>query len=276
MHTHAQEVHSGERFEFGKNWSRFLSVLDEDRIAEAERSLRRMLECDSLEGQSFLDIGSGSGLFSLAARRLGARVLSLDYDPQSVGCTAELRRRFFPDDPDWTIREGSVLDEDMIASLGQFDVVYSWGVLHHTGNLQLALEYSAERVRRGGRYFIALYNDQGGQSRLWRHVKKLYCRGGVSRVVVVAVFFPLFVAAGLVLDLVNLTVPWKRYTGYKRSSRGMSVMYDWIDWLGGYPFEVAKPEEILEFGRARGMRLIKLRTVNGLGNNEFVFVKESD
>src|SRR4030095_3019870 len=93
---HAGEVARGERFEFGENWSRFLAALDDERIAEAENSLRLMLETAPLAGKSLLDIGSGSGLFSLAARRLGARVHSLDFDPRSVACTAELRRRYFP------------------------------------------------------------------------------------------------------------------------------------------------------------------------------------
>src|ERR1044072_2056758 len=109
--THASEVAGGERFEFGKNWARFLELLDEGRIRSAEESLRTMLEVESLEGKSFLDIGSGSGLFSLAARRLGARVRSFDYDPRSVACARELRRRYFPDAGGWTIEEGSALDK---------------------------------------------------------------------------------------------------------------------------------------------------------------------
>src|SRR5919112_3443292 len=128
MSAHAIEVGRGERFEFGENWSRFLAVLDDARIRKAEKSLQQMLGVESLEGKSFLDIGSGSGLFSLAARRLGARVHSFDYDPQSVACTRELRRRFFADDEDWKVEEGSALDEAYVRSLGQFDTVYSWGV----------------------------------------------------------------------------------------------------------------------------------------------------
>ena len=92
------EVARGERFEFGKNWGRFLAVLNDERISEAEASLKSMLKVEGLTGKSFLDIGSGSGLFSLAARRLGARVHSFDYDPQSVACTAELKRRYFEGD----------------------------------------------------------------------------------------------------------------------------------------------------------------------------------
>src|SRR5438874_10370928 len=137
---HAGEVASGERFEFGRNWSAFLVVLDEERIAKAEDSLREMLEMDSLEGKTFLDIGSGSGLFSLAARRLGAKVHSFDFDSNSFACTQELRNRYFAGDPDWSVEQGSALDADYVASVGKFDIVYSWGVLHHTGRMWRALE----------------------------------------------------------------------------------------------------------------------------------------
>jgi 2-polyprenyl-6-hydroxyphenyl methylase/3-demethylubiquinone-9 3-methyltransferase len=127
MTQHATEVASGERFEFGRNWERFLRTLNDEKIAEAVKSLKDMLETESLAGKSFLDIGSGSGLFSLAARRLGARVHSFDYDPHSVACTAELKRRYFPHDDSWTVESGSALDASYLRSLGQFDVVYSCG-----------------------------------------------------------------------------------------------------------------------------------------------------
>lgn len=174
MAQHTLEVQSGERFEFGKNWARFLGALNEERIAQARKSLSERLELETLPGKTFLDIGSGSGLVSLAARRLGARVHSFDYDPHSVNCTRELKRRYFPDDPQWTIEEGSALDNDYLRSLGTFDVVYSWGVLHHTGDMWTALDNVAPLVREGGILFISLYNDQGTASRRWKKTKKLY------------------------------------------------------------------------------------------------------
>src|SRR5450432_3200778 len=131
MTQHAAEVASGERFEFGKNWAAFLAGMNDARIAAGEQSLREMLQIDSLQGKTFLDIGSGSGLFSLAARRLGAKIQSFDYDPASVACTRELKARYYPEDENWTVASGSVLDADYVNSLGRFDVVYSWGVLHH-------------------------------------------------------------------------------------------------------------------------------------------------
>ena len=133
MNRHQSEINAGERFKFGANWARFLTMLDDERIKKAEESLKGMLRVESLAGKRFLDAGSGSGLFSLAARRLGAVVYSFDYDPQSVACTHELKWRYFPDDNEWTVEEVSVLDRDYLGRLSQFDVEYSWGHAHVAG-----------------------------------------------------------------------------------------------------------------------------------------------
>lgn len=265
------------RFEFGRNWQRFLRVLDEARIAEAEKSLRNMLEAENLNGRSFLDVGCGSGLFSLAARRLGAqKVHSFDFDPQSVACARELKRRYFPDDERWTIEPGSALHPGYLAGLGTFDIVYAWGVLHHTGDMWKAMENVTPLVRKGGRLFVALYNDQGGTSRCWKTVKKLYNQRLPGPIFVASIFIPLFVVKGFVGDLSRMQNPFLRYREYKKK-RGMSIAHDWLDWLGGYPFEVAKPEEVFEFYRKRGFNLVKLKTAGGtLGNNEFVFMRCAD
>lgn len=271
---HALEVQRGERFDFGANWWRFLEVLDEDRIRLAEASLARMLGTRDLGGRDFLDIGSGSGLSSLAARRLGARVHSFDYDPQSVACTGELKRRYFPDDSGWIAERGSALDEAYLTRLGKFDVVYSWGVLHHTGDMWRALGLVAKLVKPGGILFISIYNDQGARSPVWRKLKRLYCSGASGRVLVSGIVLPWWILRGLAVDAVQLRNPLARYRGYGRN-RGMSVLHDWRDWLGGYPFEYAKPEAIFAFYRDRGFRLMDLTTVGGsLGCNEFVFISD--
>lgn len=270
---HATEVASGERFEFGRNWARFLETLNEERIEKAEESLKDMLGLGSLEQRTFVDIGSGSGLFSLAARRLGARVHSLDYDTYSVGCTQELRRRFYPDDPDWTVEQASVLDGDHMRSLGCFDIVYSWGVLHHTGSMWAALANVAPLAKAGGYLFVAIYNDQGKTSKRWLRMKKAYNRlpSGLRFLVL----WPAAVKLWWRRHLKDLLVgrPGKSWREYKRL-RGMSAWADIVDWVGGYPFEVAKPEEIFDFYRQRGFNLIRLKTEGGdLGCNEFVFRK---
>ena len=262
------------RFAFGANWSRFLHVLDDERIARAEESLRTMLGLERLDGRTFLDVGCGSGLFSLAAMRLGAaRVHSLDYDAQSVACAAELARRYFPGDARWTIARGDATDREAMLALGMWDIVYSWGVLHHTGRMWHALENAALMVKPGGTLFISIYNDQGRTSRWWTAVKRTYNRGAAGKLLVSSAFVPYFAGRWLAADLVRMRNPLRRYREY-RSHRGMSAWYDWHDWLGGYPFEVARPDEIFAFYAARGFVLQRLKTCGGgLGCNEFVFTR---
>lgn len=275
MSQHTLEVAQGERFEFGKNWSRFLTLLNEQRIVEAESSLKQMLECADLHGKSFLDIGSGSGLFSLAAHRLGARVHSFDYDPHSVACTAELKRRYFPNDAEWTVESGSALDTEYIKRLGLFDIVYSWGVLHHTGQMWQALSNAQLPVAPGGKLFIAIYNDTGSQSARWKWIKRTYNE------------LPTFLRAPYSLAMIApdeaksalrslVTLKFGEYvrswTSYDQN-RGMNRWRDIIDWVGGYPYEAAKPDEIFEFYHKQGFMLEKMKCTGGLGCNEFVFVR---
>jgi 2-polyprenyl-3-methyl-5-hydroxy-6-metoxy-1,4-benzoquinol methylase len=270
---HSAEVAQGERFRFGANWQRFLSTLNARRIEEAELSLRTMLGVLDLAGKRFLDIGCGSGLFSLAARRLGATVHSFDYDPQSVACTLELKRRYCREDNFWTVEEGSVLDENYVRKLGSFDIVYSWGVLHHTGAMFAALSNARIPVKVGGHLYIAIYNDEGSKSKLWAKVKRLYCSSVAARLLVVSVFVPWFTLRAASASLLIYKNPWMYFTEY-RTRRGMSVYHDWIDWLGGYPFEVAKPEQIFLLYRDANFTLRNLITTNRMGCNEFLFRKE--
>jgi 2-polyprenyl-3-methyl-5-hydroxy-6-metoxy-1,4-benzoquinol methylase len=273
--AHSVEVERGERFRFGANWQRFLSAVNDQRIAQAEQSLRLMLGITDLTGKRFLDLGCGSGLFSLAARRLGAEVRSFDYDPQSVACTATLKNRYFPGDSSWTVEEGSALDEKYVRGLGYFDYVYSWGVLHHTGAMETALGNARIPVKAGGYLYIAIYNDQGFKSKFWAAIKRAYCRGPLGKFTITAIFVPYFTLQSVALSVLKYKNPWAYFTEY-RSRRGMSIYHDWIDWLGGYPFEVAKPEQILRFYRSAGFALIDLITTNRMGCNEFLFQKNHD
>lgn len=266
-----------DRFAFGENWKAFLETLDDARIDQAVDSLTQMLGMDSLEGTTFLDIGSGSGLFSLAAHRMHAKVRSFDFDDASVGCTSELKSRFADSQLDWQVQQGSVLDESMMNSLGTFDVVYSWGVLHHTGDMNRAIELAADRVDEGGMFFIAIYNDQGGASRRWLKIKQLYNRLPKWLrplwVVAVAAWYELKFAAARLVRLKN-PLPFADWRA-KKQDRGMSAWHDWVDWVGGLPFEVATPEQIIVPLRRKGFVLENLKTVgNGWGCNEFVFRRE--
>jgi 2-polyprenyl-3-methyl-5-hydroxy-6-metoxy-1,4-benzoquinol methylase len=278
--VHEIEVKRGERFRFGKNWTRFLSHLTNARIGLAEQSLRTYLDAGRLDGKSFLDVGSGSGLFSLAARRLGARVHSFDYDPQSVACTRELKRRYFPDDQDWMIEEGSVLDQGFLRRLGQFDIVYSWGVLHHTGAMWEALENVKSLVPVGGKLFIAIYNDQGEITDRWARVKQTYnaLPGPIASLYAWAIIarteFPRFRARLIAGQFKDWLHTWTRYD--RLAMRGMSRWLDEIDWVGGYPYERAKIEQVVDVCAKDGFRLNKLvDRSSGTGCNEFVFTRKA-
>jgi 2-polyprenyl-3-methyl-5-hydroxy-6-metoxy-1,4-benzoquinol methylase len=265
-----------DRFAFGTNWRHFLTHLDDQRIAEAERSLQDMLNVTTLKDQRFLDIGCGSGLFSLAAMRLGAaHVHSFDYDPESVDCARALKRQFYPADPRWTIDQGDVLDPAFVATLAaeRWDIVYAWGVLHHTGNLWLALQHVADLVPSQATLFLSIYNDQGTRSRIWRLIKKTYNQGRMRRMAIQGIFIPYFVTRSFVMELLRGHNPLGVYRNYQHA-RGMSRVHDWYDWLGGYPFEVAHPDEIFAFHRSRGFVLDRLKSrAMGLGCNEYVFHK---
>lgn len=272
----ATEVARGERFAFGRNWRGFIEGVDEARIVAAERSLRDLFGQDEFAGQSFLDVGCGSGLFSLAAWRLGARVRSFDFDADSVACARELRERFADGDTSrWALGHGSVLDHAFMEGLGTFDRVYAWGVLHHTGDLWRALENVLLPLAPGGSLCVALYNDQGLRSDLWWAVKRVYCASLPGRALISAALVPGFLAAYAAADLLRGRSPLRRHREHC-DWRGMSVSRDIVDWLGGYPFQVSSADEVSDFFRVRGLRRVKLETCGGSsGNNEFVFARPS-
>ncbi|HVE73834.1 MAG TPA: class I SAM-dependent methyltransferase [Mycobacteriales bacterium] len=264
------------RFAFGENWRDFSSGIGAEQVTAAQDGIRRLLGTDDLTGKTFLDVGCGSGLMSLAAAQMGAAVTAFDYDADSVATSLAVRDA--AGGASYPVLRGSALDADFVGGLGQFDVVYSWGVLHHTGDLWGACEVVAKAVAPKGLLALAIYNDQGRASRSWTAVKKSYVEGGQGRrrllVQGVATYFAARTALSDVAALRGGVgaVRQKRAERRVARPRGMDARHDLIDWVGGYPFEVAKPEEVFAFFRDRGFTLENLTTCGGgLGCNEFLF-----
>ena len=262
-----------KRFEFGKNWINFIRNLSRQQISESKRALIDLIGSDNLDGKKFLDVGCGSGLMSLVARELGAKVISFDFDKNSVNCSKKLKSKFMPGDDDWIILEGSVLDENYLNNFVGFDIVYSWGVLHHTGDMWKGLNNVLIPLKNeGSKLVIAIYNDQGYKSVFWRAVKKFYNINPLTAIIVLIIFLPLYVIINIMFGMILRRDPLAYFKDY-RKNRGMSIYYDWIDWLGGYPYEFAKPEDIINFYKKKGFYLENIITTNSLGCNQFVFEK---
>lgn len=266
-------------FAFGRNWQDFLRSIDDERIRNARLSLTEFMTIEDLHGKSFLDIGCGSGLFSLAAHELKAdRIVSFDVDPFSVECCKHLHKQAGRP-AEWDVLQGSVLDGTFLKGLGSFDIVYSWGVLHHTGRMWDAIHRSSELVKPGGLYYIAIYNKILGRdgSASWVHdfwlkVKRAY---NSSPFLGNYVLQPLAMAAYVGMVLAKLENPVTHIRNYK-SHRGMSWKHDATDWIGGYPYEFATVEEVFKFvkGKFPEFNLVNLKVTSGRGLNWFLFERK--
>jgi SAM-dependent methyltransferase len=238
---------SEDRFKFGENWQQFVSgSFNEERLETSRQWMLDFLGYSTLDGKSFLDIGCGSGMHSLAAVRSGCRDLfSFDYDTDSVGCTEQLRKQA-GEPAYWSVQRGSVLDEAFMTSLPQFDIVYSWGVLHHTGDQWRAIEQAQARVKPGGLLYIALYTSEmfpRWKAPFWLRIKKFY-NSAPELVRTLLVWAYAFFHS--VQMLMRGTNPFRYIRGYSRS-RGMNYFVDIRDWLGGWPMEFSSVNDVVQF-----------------------------
>lgn len=255
------------RFHFGENWRNYISKVDTNKIESARSSLISMIGTSDLSEKKFIDIGSGSGIFSLSAKMMGANVVSFDYDENSVYCTNELKKIYFSNDSEWQIMRGDILDKSFLMTLEKYDIVYSWGVLHHTGDMWGSIDNSMDLVKDEGQLYIALYNDQGMRSKYWTIIKYLYSRFFILRPFLILLHLPYPFLASLF---------WRLISNRLELNRGMTYWVDYIDWLGGYPFEVSKPKDVVQYIESKGFVLEKqVLCGSRSGCNEFVFKKKS-
>ncbi|MDO8680069.1 MAG: class I SAM-dependent methyltransferase [Acidobacteriota bacterium] len=261
------------RFGFGANWADYLEKhYSEERLGIAQRHLLGFLKLDDLKGKSCLDIGCGSGLHSLSAWRAGARPLfSFDYDPKSV-TTTRLLRQLAGDPAEWQVVQGSVLDDAFMNTVPKADIVYGWGVLHHTGQMWKAVQNAGSRLHDNSLFYIALYATDAFTDptpEYWLGVKREY-----NRAPYVKKRWMDWKYAWNHSIRGNLKARKNPLTCIRahKKSRGMSYWHDIRDWLGGYPMEFAGNKETEIFCRDRlDLSLINIKA--GEANTEFLFCR---
>lgn len=252
----------------------FSGLIDHETIRLAEERMASFLGTRDFSARTFLDIGCGSGLHSLVALRFGTKeVTAIDVDPDSVSTTRALLEESWQV-PNYSVRELSVFDLDK-ADIGEFDIVYSWGVLHHTGDMSRAIVTSAKHVRPEGLFAVALY----GKTRyctLWKHIKRWYVNASApSQARAERIYVRLF---GWYLLLRGKSLS-AHIANYNRK-RGMDFYHDVRDWIGGYPYESITPAELTRLLTPLGFELVKQNVhrrsgLFGSGNDEYLFLKRA-
>lgn len=258
------------RYPFGKNWNLFVRFfVTDEKIAESKDQIEDWLGSEAVAGAKFLDCGCGSGIASAGAYQLGAKVTSFDFDFESKVATETIKKRIVLNqsdhrDREWVVVQGDLLDRRFCSKLGKFDIVYCWGVAHHTGDLVGAMERLSEFGCQNSLLWVAIYNDQGWKSKLWYEVKFLFNKNFLFRFVI---SFVLFWTHFLPLLAYSRVIK-------KTRPRGMNIFVDWLDWIGGFPFEVMASQSVCDFFKARGFVTDRIEVCgNRSGCNQFLFRK---
>ncbi len=263
-----------DRFEFGANWKQYIEKnFSQEKVNISKSHLLEFLGLENVENKTFMDIGCGSGLHSLAAYQLGVEsVLSFDFDQDSVNITNYLRTEKAGSPKNWVVSQGSVLDDNYINTLKKTDIVYSWGVLHHTGDQWKAIRNAASRVKDGGLFYIALYSadvHKNPTPEFWIDIKKMYIASSRTKQNMMVAWY----IWRFQMKYNPLRIFYIIYLMIKhREKRGMNYITDVRDWIGGWPMEFSHDKDVLEFvDKELGFDLVKI--VQGEANTEYVFKK---
>lgn len=267
----AAELPLEKRFGFGKNWAKFIdSHFSETRIDSSISVFQNFTSIKALDDVTFLDIGCGSGLHSLSALKMGVKKLvSFDFDPNAVQTTSRLRT-MVGSPTNWEVSQGSILDPAFVNGLGKFDFVYSWGVLHHTGAVWKAIENASSLVGPQGKMYLALYSlDVQPNAGYWLMIKEKYVNSSPvkKRIMEQSYLYKYYYGSSALRYICGF------FKKEKGRTRGMELMTDVRDWLGGWPMEFVLDDEVVNFVSKLGFELRNIK--KGEACTEFLFQKTS-
>jgi hypothetical protein len=200
----------------------------------------------------------------VSAAESGANVFGIDVDKENIMALEKTRMAMdYTQAPEVCVV--SILDQSFVRQHEhQFDIVHSWGVLHHTGNMTKAIENACLLVSDNGNFICSIYNRHWS-SPLWKIIKWCYnVFPAPIQKVVVGIMYP-------VIYLSKWIVTRK---DPKAMERGMDFFHNVVDWVGGYPYEYATADEIKSLVTRQGFKILRIIPAKvPTGCNEFVFKK---
>lgn len=255
------------RFDFGKNWQSYShNALTPERIEQARQDFRQLVDGIDLQNKHFIDIGFGQGLSLIVASEMGASTLGIDIDELNI-LALKTTLKLMGSTKLPKVQVESILNPSFVGeNKGRFDIVHSWGGLHHTGNMRQALVNSCSLVADNGYFICSIYN-QHWSSFLWKGVKWSYnYMPPMLQPLMVWLFYPIIYLAKWIVTGKNP----------KRKQRGMDFYHDVVDWVGGYPYEYASEHQIQKMVSEQGFKMLAVFPARvPTGANEYIFRKDS-
>lgn len=155
--------------EYGLGSKEFFQAAVEERYENDAPWIKRLIDSIPVKGKKVLEVGCGMGVDLLEFAKNGARVTGIDL----VDNHLKLASRLFA----LNKLEAKLLNadaEDLPFPPEAFDIVYSFGVLHHTPNTQKAIDEVQRVLRPNGTAIVGLYHKNS-----WHYLVNLVFRKGI-------------------------------------------------------------------------------------------------